>query len=132
MQNTMATDIHRYIEIALLPIRENPEQSSPSASHYQDAYFENDVLRQAFPNMYSLCADILRVQSERNKSLVKRLQRYGEYFLGFQLEFKQVHKQSSFGLLLGVPALMAGTKLHFKQRYVVKGLLRICQMGVKL
>jgi hypothetical protein len=41
----MATDFHRYIEIALLPIRENPEQSSQSASHYQDAYFENDVLR---------------------------------------------------------------------------------------
>jgi hypothetical protein len=44
MQNTMATDFHRYIGIALLPIRENPEQSSQSASHYKDAYFENDVL----------------------------------------------------------------------------------------
>jgi hypothetical protein len=48
MQNTMVTDFHRYIDTALLPIRENPEQSSQSASHYQDAYFENDVLNEGF------------------------------------------------------------------------------------
>lgn len=40
----MATDVHRYIEIAFLPIREHPQQSSQLAPHYQDAYFENDVV----------------------------------------------------------------------------------------
>jgi hypothetical protein len=55
MQNTMATDVHRYIEIALLSIRKNPKQSSQSASHYQDAYFENDVFSLPHSNTHLSC-----------------------------------------------------------------------------